>query len=424
MDRQLSAAVLATFRDADGDRHRSSLQAFSARRWTRSLYWLDASGLALYFLDRVKSLGIQDALAAPTLNQLEQRHADNKQRTESMFGEFARINAAFGAAQLRYVNLKGFTLVPEFCPDLSLRYQMDCDFLVDRGDAVQYSEILSKFGYALIAANRHVMEFKTDVGHTPHIADLYKPRPQRSVELHLSDDQRFDLHPQLIERARLLEFGGCTYPALSAEDMFLAQAHHVFRHVRSEWTRISWILEFKRFMTSRNHDAAFWRSIRTATDQDTDSALAVDVATRLAERAFGEVPIDQLGASTVRQLPSPVALWLEHFADSVLFADFPGSKHYLILEQALESNEALRLKHRLFPTRLPAPIVAAPSRGLVQRLQAFVSKASYFFFRLRFHIFATSCYFLESWRWKRLLKARLTQAMPYGGPDCAANAAD
>lgn len=425
MDRRLSAAVLAAFRDADASRHTSSLQAFSAPRWARSLHWLDASGLALYFLDRLKALEIQDAIPEPILDQLEQRYADNRQRTESMFGEFSRLNAAFVAAQLRYVNLKGFTLAPEYCPDLSLRYQMDCDFLVDKRDAATYSEILTGLGYALIAANDRVMEFKTDVGHTPVVADLYKPRPQRSVELHLSSDQRSDLHLELLERARLIQFGECSYPALSVEDMFLAQAQHIFRHVRSEWIRISWLLEFKQFMMSRRSDANFWQSIRTVIERDKDSALALGAATRLAGSAFGELPVDQLAGSAVGQLPSPVALWLEHFGDSVLFADFPGSKLYLILEQAMERNGASPMsRRRLFPTRLPAPIVAAPPRGFVQQLLAFASKASYFFFRLRFHIFATTHYFIESWRWKRLLKSRLPKNMPYSPTDCAVNAAD
>jgi hypothetical protein len=423
MDRQLSTAVLATFRDSDATRHRASLQTFSARRWTRSLHWLDASGLALYLLDRLQSLAIHDALPDPILNQLQQRHADNRQRTESIFGEFLRINAAFSAAQLRYVNLKGFTLAPEYCPDLSLRYQMDCDFLVDNSDAARYTEALSSLGYALIAATDKVMEFKTDVGHTPDIADLYKPRQQRSVELHLSDNQRSDLRPELIEHSRLLRFGDCSYPALSAEDMFLAQAHHIFRHVRSEWTRISWLLEFKQFIMSRRHDTGFWASIQTAIERDTDSALALAVAARLTERAVGEVPFDQPAGAIVSQMPSPVALWLECFSEDILFAEFPGSKLYLILEQVLENDGASPLR-RLFPMRLPAPIVAAPVSGFFHGLRALISKSSYFFFRLRFHLFATSRYFVGFWQWKRLLKARLPKDMPYGRADCAANAAE
>ncbi len=274
---------------------------------------LTLAGLLSIFSTVLKFLAIQDALPQSILNQLEQRHADNRQRTGSMFAEFARINAVFGAAQLRYVNLKGFTLAPEYCPDLSLRYQMDCDFLVNETDSVKYSEVLTGLGYALIAANRHVMEFKTDV-HTPDIGDLYKPRPQRSVELHLSDGQRADLHPRLLDRARLVRFDGGLYPALSAEDMFLAQAHHIFRHVRSEWTRISWLLEFKQFMLSRCNDDVFWRSVRATTNQDTDTRLALGVAIRLAEKGFGESPIEQLAGFAAQQLPSSVSLWLEYFA--------------------------------------------------------------------------------------------------------------
>jgi hypothetical protein len=178
-------------------------------------------------------------------------------------------------------------------------------------------------------------------------------------------------------------------------------------------------------MMSRRDDAAFWHSIRTAADQDAHSALALGVATRLADRAFGELPIDRLTDSAVSQMPSPVALWLEHFADNVLFADFPGSKLYLVLEQALDSNvESPHRRRRLFPMRLPAPVVAAPSKGFLQQLKGLVSKTLYILFRLRFHIAATSRYFIESWRWKRLLKAGLPGEPSYGRADCASNAAD
>ena len=64
MDRQLAAAVIATFRDADAAQHKERLKRFSARRWQRNFRWLDASGLALYFLQALRTRNIEDAAPA------------------------------------------------------------------------------------------------------------------------------------------------------------------------------------------------------------------------------------------------------------------------------------------------------------------------------------------------------------------------
>lgn len=413
MNRQLSAAVIASFRDADPSQHRQQLQRFSARQWHDNFCWLDASGLALYFLQRLRSLEAESAIPDSILAQLEQRHADNEHRTAVLFNEFGRINAAFRDAGLGYAVLKGFTLVPDFCPDLSLRCQMDFDFLIADDQAGPCRDLLASLGYSLMASNRHVLEFKSNAGHVPHIEDLYKAKPQHAVEIHLCDDSRFEFHSSLLNRSGIVTASGIDYPRLSAEDMFFGVASHLFRHIRSEWTRISWLLELRHFVSMRRTDSTFWTNVREKSQQTSGAAVAVGVAVSLAERAFGKVECDDLRDWSVHSLPMPVLSWIDRYGDKILLADFPGNKLYLILEREIDGSRetSQTIRRRLFPASRPARVATATSGNILDRLQALQFEYRYFFFRLRFHLTQTTRYLLEAWRWKSFRKERCGQAL-------------
>jgi len=274
-----------------------------------------------------------------------------------------------------------------------------------------------------VAANEHVFEFKTDIGQTPHISDLYKPRHERSVEIHLCDSTRPDRHPELLNRAGRLSLDGASYPALSREDMFIAQAYHLFRHLRSEWTRPSWLLEFKHFVEKYREEKILWNAIRSRVNTTHDGGLAIGFAICFAERVLGAFGPQELTHWTVPEVPSETALWVERYANKIALTDFPGSKLYLILEHTLSpGGSTSNTRSRLFPTRVPAAVVAAPSTGLVPRIRAGVSRAAYFCFRLRFHLTATSQYFVENWRWNRHRSQPALQLS--GSSQCSANTVD
>jgi hypothetical protein len=247
------------------------------------------------------------------------------------------------------------------------------------------------------------MEFKTDTGHVPSIDQLYTDRPQRSVEVHLSQMDSFEFHPSLLDRAATVIHQGYSYPRLSNEDMFLSQASHLFRHLRSEWTRASWLLEFRTFVARHADDQALWDAVGQRARHDANAALAVGVALTMSERVFADAPPDALKSWCRAQVPTDVALWIERYGKQVLLTDFPGSTLYLVLESAINGGlTSSQLRQRLFPRRAPQPFMAKPARNFIAQVRTIQARSSYFFFRLRFHITAGVHYFIESWRWKRL----------------------
>jgi hypothetical protein len=407
MNRRLAEAVIATFRDNEKAAICERLRRFRVHDWKRNSYWLDASGLALYFLDRLKTLQVEQVLPPSILAGLEERLADNGQRSKDLFEEFLRINQAFHAAGLRYVNLKGFSLIPDYCREPSLRCQFDLDFLASAGDANRCRGILETLGYAVAGRGENVLEFKSGAASLPAIGELYKPRKQRSVEVHFlaSPAGALGLSGDPLERAQEHAVHGTTFPALSDIDSFLSQANHLFRHLQSEWTRISWLLEFKTFIAFRRDQSGFWAEVGNRAAGVTDGPLAVAVSTWLATEAFGQFAPASLTQWSVDAIPAKLRQWMECYGRKILLSDFPGSKLYLLLEEQLRDRGAASQLNwkKVFPLHRPPQITFSSGRG--SGVRGIVAQTRYMFFRLRFHLREGIRLLLEAWRWKRIVGA-------------------
>jgi hypothetical protein len=407
MDHQLAGAVIATFRQAPPEVQYDRLASFDHRAWAGIYRWLDASGLAIYFFDRVSTLGIEAALPEQALRRLQKNAADNRERAADMLQEFIEINLEFQAAGLSYANLKGFTLVPGACSDSSLRSQFDLDFLVAREDIARCEELLARRGFGLTGVCQNVREFKANGGQLPSVQNLYKPKPQRAVEVHVDgflEEGGNSSRSGKLSRCRLQSWNGFEFPVLSDCDKFIALAHHLFKHLNSEWTRASWILEFANFIDFHRDNDLLWLKVKGYLSAHPESKTAVGVAALLADESFGISHIPEPLAGVILEVPQSCRLWVERYGNSVLLAAFPGTKLYLLLQAALSSKETQLpdIRKKLLPMRRPSKItVRVADATLAFRLKQMRAELNHLFFRLKFHVTQGLSYMIEAPRWKK-----------------------
>jgi hypothetical protein len=398
----LREAVLLTFCDPLPDQC-GRLQTLSERQWKKLLHWLDISGLALYFLDRMVELRLCNILPPGVLGRLQQNLHDNIGRTRGMAAESVAIQREFQRSGLLYATLKGFSLCPGSVPRAELRHQFDLDFLMAEESASEARQVLERRGYRLYAISGRSLEFKINERPVVSLNDLYKDSPGRAVELHI--EASVPGRHGLLGRIEKRDFCGIRMPVLSPVDLFLGQGLHVYKHVFSEFSRAAHLLEFRRHVLLRRNDNRFWDELRSIAEENPRAVLGLGVVTQLITRVTGEFAPEALTTWTVNRLPASAQLWINMYGRRVVFDKFPGSKLYLLLQNELESAgvpSKRSLRQSLLPRRLPPAIIRASSREtLPSRIDRYRLQLSFILGRLRFHIVEGARYTWESYRWRQ-----------------------
>jgi len=387
--------------------------SFDPSDWSRALEWLDVSGLALYFLRKVINADGLQALPLYVQTQLARSYQQNCLRVESITKESSALHNLFDDAGIQFALLKGLAMVPDYCPDATLRTQYDHDYLIRPNalaraeaalQAVGYRPKVSREGYH-VAYIRPMREGSSPTGPV----GLYSARLQRSVELHIrlweNAEERIDIPlgddfmNRLCDRVVL----GLKYPALSDEDGLIFQVLHAFRHILRNWCRLSVFLEISHFLNQRSADSVFWRQYQ---DRIANLRWVPEVSTlvfNLTRALFGSSAPAEFNPRVDPKFAAIAGRWVELYGMPGALANFRGNKNSLFLHREFvidRSAWAEIRRRRLFPFRrphqLPDVLFNHGPSGSRRRLAQYLHGLR----RLRFHALSAVRYACEYPRWQ------------------------
>jgi putative nucleotidyltransferase-like protein len=413
-DARLKRGVLAALRREPDTVKLKLLPRVQSKSGYQLLRWLDQSGLSLLFLNRLEACEPTHSLSE-WVGALRPRLAGNTERVRDMLAEFQRINTAFQIRGITAAALKGFTLLPDFCDDPTLRHQSDFDFLVAPGDLRNAADALRHCGYSTAQINESGETcFTTPLRHIPTAQDdIYSVPRHRQVDLHVSIWEECSWFPveyptDCLEHVRPGSYAGISYLGLSLEDKFLMQVFHAFRHSFRSWVRLSWIREIGHFLELHAENDALWhRGIaRAGTSHLTKLVFAFVLG--LTNRLFASPIPAPMQSWTADAMPFSLRVWLDHFAVEWAVADWPGSLNNLFLTEEFIPDRTQRLAYvrgRLLPKSSSTSIgsVAVNSGGMFFKLQA--TRLRYVTRRAAVHLKDIFRLPMQQVRWKRALQA-------------------
>jgi len=418
MDRRLVQSIVESLRvDVPREARLAGFESFGLRDWQRTLSWLDDSGLALYLLERLNQSDSLQLLPLAIQSRLQHNLASNQRRVAEMKEEFRALNGRFDEAGVKYAVLKGFALVPNFCPDAALRLQYDFDYLVHPDSEATAQSILREAGYSRKGRSPgYEPTGETTFGASPltaptHEEGFYSAALPRGVELHLDlwqpERDRIDLEvpKDALDRIRRANCEGISFPALAEDDALLFQVLHAFQHVLTFWCRPSCFLEIAYFIARRSSDAGFWEQFRMRVSGYRQLPAIAALVFAMAERLFQAPLPAQVRIWMMSKLPEALTRWVERYGTNWTLAPFPGSKLSLLVHrQFIDDPAAWRTVawSRLFPLHRPAQVVEPAHSNLTSRWKIKWQQGAFVLRRLQFHLRALWGLGWKLLRWTRV----------------------
>jgi hypothetical protein len=392
------------------------LETFTRSDWDRTLGWLHLTGLALLFWNQLQDQGYGDAVPPEVGSRLAANLAENRLRTAEMAREFDSLNQQLQQAGIPYAVLKGFTLVPDYCPDACLRSFTDYDYLVAPDSLERAGEALQAAGYVPQARSEsHSVTYfhpSRPPSRVSRLDDIYLPGLAREVELHFKvwdEDQgiRLDLPDDLLARSCYRRWDQVGFPALSDEDALIFHALHAFRHILPHWCRLSALYETAYFIERQSSNEVFWERFRQRIQACPPLPQIAGVLFSLAARIFGATLPAAVRACTTETLSPAMALWVEHYGLDLALGNFSANKFSLFLHREFIQEPAAwqEIRRRqLFLLKRPARVARTSGPRARFSLKATWTQLVYLAQLLRFHVPATLQYAVELPRWRRMLR--------------------
>jgi hypothetical protein len=381
----------------------------------RLLLWLDQSGLALHFLDRLQRERALDLISAYLRLALERRAEQNRLRVDAMLREFRKVNESLASHGVRYCALKGFTLVPEYCGDPFLRHQTDFDFLVDPGSVKDAALALAACGYEPQESGANgETTYGTPLLHTPSRHDnIYDVPRHRQVDVHTvlwheAHCVSIGAPIDCLNRVRQKRLLGQCFPTLAEDHVFLLQVFHAFQHLLGSWIRLSWLFELDHFLETREKDSALWRSVCSLASEDAKLRTALGLVLSLTTQVFPRRLSPILEERFLVPLPRRVETWVREFGVTWAISDLPGNKLTLFVHRHFVSQANLWRKYvrsRIFPMHLQSSLGLGAHPSTKARVKGKVGRWVYALGRVIFHVREIGYLAMGTIRWRRALRS-------------------
>jgi len=412
---------------SDAPNRVSAFKRFHPREWAQVLRWLNDAGLAFYFLQKLKDTDTADKVPAWVLSHLEQNFTANQERIADLTNRFEALNQLFDRAGVRYAALKGLSLVPQFCPDSSLRYQGDFDYLVDDQSLPAAQQVLLESGYSpkFSPSSQEYIFIMSGSAEPSRTADQYRAAAPHAVELHLDMwDNDFDKVPSVpklffVQHATAHQYNGLKFLALSDEDAFLLQVLHACHHFFSHWIRMSCVFEIGYFLNRRASDTALWERIAERVNGSMVLREFVVVVAELTSNVFA-APLPQLVRVWGSTICPGSRVWLDHYARHWAFCElpvhqfalFPRAKLIRFLHNQYKENRSATTPEGTQPRR---PSRLARIAFSIKNQPSLVLNVAWWkrqllIRRALFHALAGLRYFCELPRWLWLNRTRMRSA--------------
>jgi hypothetical protein len=429
MNRRLAETIiryLSFSEEIDGSR--DSLGGFSWRQWEDTFPWLDNANLALYLLQKLRDSHDERKLPPAALWRLEQNYSKNRLRVDEMASAFAEVNERFRQFGVNYAVVKGFSLIPEFCPDAYLRQQSDFDYLVDEQSVPIAQQALGDLGFFLMkhrpAAGEWIFS-KAPIPHSFDSGEQYEGKGRYVIELQLAtwrpDEHGIDIAGTQFSPSHTVdhEWRGMHFRALPEEDAFLLQVLHTFQHLLYGDIRMVWLYEIAYCLRRRSNDTSFWQRVERRSGADALLTHLVAIVAALAT-VFFQAPLPPIIRAWKANLRPPVEVWLENYGWRVAFekmpayelAVFPTSKLVLFLHRQFLPDAKRRrdlMRRRLLPWKRglsrvrsigePPTVLPGSQPGGLRPAVSSQWRRRFAFHRLVYHVGSGLRYLCEIPRW-------------------------